>query len=81
MSYSWGGDGGGAIAVGNAAQGAVSGDPSEVLLGVFAQALQGYLAMLAAPRPEPSPSLPEKLLDPATIEALAGALRPALRGP
>jgi hypothetical protein len=57
MSYSWGGDGSGALAVGNAAQGAVSGDPSDVLLGVVRVLLEGYMARLVAPQPEPGPNI------------------------
>jgi hypothetical protein len=43
--------------------------------------LAGYMAMLAAPAPEPRPGAIERLLDPETIQALARALRPHLAGP
>lgn len=79
MFYRWGGDGSGDLAVGNAAQGAASGDPSETLLGIVAALLQGYIANVERPRPAPSADWTERLFEPETIEALGRAIR--LRGP
>jgi hypothetical protein len=69
MAYSWTGEGGGNLAVGNAATGAVAGDPTDVLLGVVQMLLQGYTARLEAPQPEPSPGLID-LLTPEMIDSL-----------